>query len=53
MSTRTKRFLAPRLPLRTRLRLRTVGRIDRLGAGLIKHGHTRVAEWIWRACRMI
>jgi hypothetical protein len=44
--------LSPRLPYRTRARLQAAGRIDRIAAGLVEHGHMRAAEWMWRACRM-
>lgn len=27
-------------------------RIDRIGAWLTEHGHYRIAEWMWRTCRM-
>lgn len=45
--------LVTQLPLRTRARLRTEHHIDGLGAWLAGHGHSRAAEWLWRACRMI
>jgi len=46
------RILSPRLPYRTRARLRAVGWIDRIGCMLVEHGHLRAAEWWWRACRL-
>lgn len=41
------------LPLTTRLRLAAARRIDRAGAWLCGHRCTRVAEAMWRVCRMI
>lgn len=48
----TVRLLTP-LPARVRLRLHAAQCIDRVGAWLCGHGHTRAAERMWRACRMI
>jgi hypothetical protein len=41
------------LPARIRLRLAVHRRIDRAGAWLCDHRCPRVAEWMWRACRML
>lgn len=48
------RLLTP-LPARARARLRLAvhRRIDRVGAWLCGHRCSRLALWIWRACRMI
>lgn len=43
----------PARPTRIRLRLAVHRRIDRVGAWLCGHHCTRVALWMWRACRMI
>lgn len=47
------RVLSPRLPLTTRARLHAERRIDAVGAWLCGHRCTRLAEWLWRACRML
>ena len=43
----------PALPARTRLRLAVTRRIDQTGAWLCGHRCSRLALWMWRACRMI
>lgn len=40
------------LPRRTRARLATVRRIDRIGAWLCAHHCTLAAEGLWRTCRL-
>jgi hypothetical protein len=40
------------LPARTRLRLAVHRRIDRAGAWLCGRHCNRLAEWMWRTCRM-
>lgn len=42
----------PALPHRVRARLAIVRRIDHTGGRLVDHGYYRVAEWMWRACRL-
>jgi hypothetical protein len=49
---RDLRILSPRLPYRTRARLRVQERIDGVGGWLAGHGYPGAAEWLWRACRM-
>jgi hypothetical protein len=51
--TRDLRVLSPRLPYRTRARLRAEHHLTAVGAWLIDHGHTGAAERLWRACRML
>jgi hypothetical protein len=46
-------ILWPPLPLRSRVRLHLVRRIDHLGARLVEHGHVPAAEWMWHACRLL
>jgi hypothetical protein len=41
------------LPAHTRIRLAVARRIDRAGAWLCDHRCSRLALWMWRACRMI
>lgn len=43
----------PRLPYRTRLRLKAVYRIDQTAGRLVERGHFRTARWLWRACRLM
>lgn len=46
-------ILHPRLPLRTRTRLRSAHHVDSLCAWLCRtRPGSHVAEWVWRACRM-
>lgn len=51
-NARRVRLLTP-FPYRIRIRFAVHGRIDRVGAWLCGHRCTRVAEVMWRVCRMI
>jgi hypothetical protein len=46
-------IVLPRLPYRTRARLRFTRWIDLAAARLIDHGHHQAAMRLWRACRLL
>lgn len=48
------RILTPRLTLRTRARLRAAHSVDSVCGWLCRSRRgSYVAEWVWRACRML
>jgi hypothetical protein len=48
------RVLSPRLPYRTRVRLRTEHAVNGVCGWLCRSRRgSYVAEWVWRACRML
>lgn len=53
MARHDVRIISPRLPATTRFRLAVEQRIDGAGGWLVERGHSRAAELLWRACRML
>jgi hypothetical protein len=48
------RVLSPRVPAATRARLRIEGLVDSACGWLCRYRRgTYIAEWLWRACRML